>query len=141
IDIDFDDRGRQKVIDYVINKYGANQVAQIITYGTMAAKSAIRDTARALNLPLSEADRLAKLVPDIKLKALFGLANDRSKLSEKLKNNSESVEKASERICISKGSDDLSKSINQAQVLVGSVRNTCIHACGVIITPSDITNF
>lgn len=141
IDIDFDDRGRQKVIDYVINKYGANQVAQIITYGTMAAKSAIRDTARALNLPLSEADRLAKLVPDIKLKALFGLANDRSKLSEKLKNNSENVEKASELIRISKGSDDLAKTINQAQVLEGSVRNTGIHACGVIITPSDITNF
>lgn len=141
IDIDFDDRGRQKVIDYVINKYGANQVAQIITYGTMAAKSAIRDTARALNLPLSEADRLAKLVPDIKLKALFDLANDRSKLANKLKNNSESIEKANELIRISKGNDDLSRTINQAQVLEGSVRNTGIHACGVIITPSDITNF
>lgn len=141
IDIDFDDRGRQKVIEYVINKYGANQVAQIITYGTMAAKSAIRDTARALNLPLSEADRLAKLVPDIKLKALFDLANDRSKLANKLKNNSESIEKASELIRISKGNDDLSKTINQAQVLEGSVRNTGIHACGVIITPSDITNY
>src|SRR5690554_970343 len=141
IDIDFDDRGRQKVIDYVINKYGANQVAQIITYGTMAAKSAIRDTARALNLPLSDADRLAKLVPDIKLKALFGLANDRSKLAGKLKNNSENVEKANELIRISKGNDDLSRTINQAQVLEGSVRNTGIHACGVIITPSDITDF
>ena len=141
IDIDFDDRGRQKVIDYVIDKYGANQVAQIITYGTMAAKSAIRDTARALNLPLSDADRLAKLVPDIKLKALFGLANDRSKLAGKLKNNSENVEKANELIRISKGNDDLSRTINQAQVLEGSVRNTGIHACGVIITPSDITDF
>jgi len=141
IDIDFDDRGRQKVIDYVIDKYGANQVAQIITYGTMAAKSAIRDTARALNLPLSDADRLAKLVPDIKLKALFSLANDRSKLAGKLKNNSENVEKANELIRISKGNDDLSKTINQAQVLEGSVRNTGIHACGVIITPSDITDF
>ena len=60
IDIDFDDEGRGRVIDYVINKYGANQVAQIITYGTMGAKSAIRDTARVLDLPLPEADRLAK---------------------------------------------------------------------------------
>ena len=74
IDIDFDDEGRQAVIDYVIKKYGTNQVAQIITYGTMAAKSAIRDTARVLNLPLAEAGRLAKLVPDIKLKTLFELA-------------------------------------------------------------------
>ncbi|WP_339924060.1 DNA polymerase III subunit alpha [uncultured Cyclobacterium sp.] len=141
IDIDFDDEGRQRVIDYVIKKYGANQVAQIITYGTMAAKSAIRDTARVLNLPLPEADRLAKLVTDIKLKALFELANDRAKLSAKLKNNNDNLEKALELIRISKGNDESSKTINQAKVLEGSVRNTGIHACGVIITPDDITNF
>ena len=141
IDIDFDDEGRQKVIDYVINKYGANQVAQIITYGTMAAKSAIRDTARVLNLPLAEADKLAKLVPDIKLKALFDLSKDRAKLSDKLKGNGEDISKADELIRISKGSDELSRTINQAKVLEGSVRNTGIHACGVIITPDDITNF
>jgi DNA polymerase III subunit alpha len=141
IDIDFDDEGRQSVIDYVIKKYGANQVAQIITYGTMAAKSAIRDTARVLNLPLSEADKLAKLVPDIKLKALFDLANDRAKLVNKLKNNSESVAQAEELIRISKGRDETARTINQATVLEGSVRNLGIHACGVIITPADITNF
>ena len=141
IDIDFDDHGRQKVIDYVIKKYGANQVAQIITYGTMAAKSAIRDTARALDLPLSDADRLAKLVPDIKLKALFSLASDRAKLADKLKGNSENIDKAYELINISKGNDELAKTINQAKVLEGSVRNTGIHACGVIITPDDITKF
>lgn len=141
IDIDFDDEGRQRVIDYVIQKYGANQVAQIITYGTMAAKSAIRDTARVLNLPLSEADHLAKLVPDIKLKALFELAKDHAKLSDKLKNNSENVQKALELIRISKGNDDNSKTVNQAKILEGSVRNTGIHACGVIITPADITNY
>src|SRR5690349_9329355 len=64
IDTDFDDEGRQKVIDYVVEKYGKNQVAQIITYGGMAAKSSIRDVARVLDLPLNEADRLAKLVPE-----------------------------------------------------------------------------
>ena len=141
IDIDFDDEGRQKVIDYVINKYGSNQVAQIITYGTMAAKSAIRDTARVLNLPLSEADKLAKLVPDIKLKALFDLSKDRAKLADKLKGNGEDVGKADELIRISKGHDELSKTINQATILEGSVRNLGIHACGVIITPGDITNY
>ena len=74
IDIDFDDEGRQKVIDYVIGKYGSNQVAQIITYGTMAGKSSIRDTARVLDLPLNEADRLAKLLPDMtKLAKVLGL--------------------------------------------------------------------
>ena len=65
IDIDFDDEGRGRVMDYVIDKYGANQVAQIITYGTMAAKSSIRDTARVLDLPLGEADRIAKLIPNM----------------------------------------------------------------------------
>ena len=71
IDIDFDDEGRGKVMHYVIEKYGTNQVAQIITYGTMAAKSSIRDTARVLDLSLGEADRIAKLVPNIRLSSIF----------------------------------------------------------------------
>ena len=61
-----------KVIDYVIDKYGSNQVAQIITYGKMAAKSSIRDTARVLDLPLGDADRISKLVPNLKLSQIFG---------------------------------------------------------------------
>ena len=141
IDIDFDDEGRQAVIDYVINKYGTNQVAQIITYGTMAAKSAIRDTARVLNLPLAEAGRLANLVPEIKLKTLFELAKNRPALLEKLKGQGELLQKAEELIRVAQGADESAKTINQAAVLEGSVRNTGIHACGVIITPSDITNF
>ncbi|HCI72088.1 MAG TPA: hypothetical protein DHV30_16435, partial [Balneola sp.] len=64
IDIDFDDDGRQKVIEYVVNKYGQDQVAHIITFGSMAARSSVRDVARVLDLPLSDADRLAKLVPE-----------------------------------------------------------------------------
>ncbi|MCV9385736.1 DNA polymerase III subunit alpha [Reichenbachiella ulvae] len=139
IDIDFDDEGRQRVIDYVINKYGANQVAQIITYGTMAAKSAIRDTARVLELNLSDADRLAKLVPDIKLKKLFGLPE--KELADKLKNNAEAIQMANELKQIAAGNSEESRVINQAKVLEGSVRNTGIHACGVIITPDDITKF
>ena len=141
IDIDFDDEGRQRVIDYVIKKYGSNQVAQIITYGTMAAKSAIRDTARVLNLPLSDAGRLANLVPDIKLKALFDLAKNRPSLHDKLKGQGELIQKAEELLRIAQGQDELAKTVNQATVLEGSVRNTGIHACGVIITPDDITNF
>ena len=64
IDTDFDDEGRQKVIDYVVEKYGKNQVAQIITYGTMAAKMSIKDVARVMDLPLAESNALAKLVPE-----------------------------------------------------------------------------
>ncbi len=139
IDIDFDDEGRGRVMDYVINKYGANQVAQIITYGTMAAKSSIRDTARVLDLPLFEADRIAKLIPLIKLKNIFGddakskgkvagLRAEEKQLVEELKN-------------MSFGNDLVAETINKATILEGSVRNTGIHACGVIITPGDITNY
>lgn len=141
IDIDFDDEGRQSVIDYVIKKYGSNQVAQIITYGTMAAKSAIRDTARVLNLPLSEAGRLANLVPDMKLKKLFAMENDPAAVKQKFKEQGELLEKAEQLIKASKGQDDAAKTINQATMLEGSVRNLGIHACGVIITPDDITNY
>lgn len=139
IDIDFDDEGRGRVIDYVIKKYGANQVAQIITYGTMAAKSSIRDTARALGLPLPEADRVAKLVPDIKLNKLFSL--DDKALADKLKQNGDMIAMAKELKQISDGTDLTAQTLNQARILEGSVRNTGIHACGVIITPDDITNF
>ncbi|NVK52419.1 MAG: DNA polymerase III subunit alpha [Flavobacteriaceae bacterium] len=137
IDIDFDDEGRGKVMDYVIDKYGANQVAQIITYGTMAAKSSIRDTARVLDLPLFEADRIAKLIPGMKLSKIFSL--DDKALKEKLR--SEEIELVNELKRLSDGSDLSAETINKARVLEGSVRNTGIHACGVIITPSDITNY
>jgi len=136
IDIDFDNEGRQRIIEFVVEKYGKNQVAQIITYGTMAAKSSIRDTSRALDLPLHEADVVAKLVPDIKLKKLFGM-NDKD-LADKLKNNSEDIDRANQLKNLSTGSDLTAQVINQARTLEGSVRNTGIHACGVIITPSDI---
>ncbi|MFZ6053310.1 DNA polymerase III subunit alpha [Halocola ammonii] len=139
IDIDFDDEGRQRVIDYVIEKYGANQVAQIITYGTMAAKSSIRDTGRVLELPLPDTDRIAKLIPDIKLAKLFEM--DDKALADKLKNNQEDLQKANELKRISTESGLEAETVNQARVLEGSVRNTGIHACGVIITPDDITNF
>ncbi|MFK8044426.1 MAG: DNA polymerase III subunit alpha [Crocinitomicaceae bacterium] len=139
IDIDFDDEGRQRVIDWVIDKYGENQVAQIITYGTMAAKSSIRDTARVMDLPLHEADRLAKLVPDIKLAKLFGL--DEVELAEKLGNNQDDIARANQLKEIAAGKDLNAEVVNQARLLEGSMRNTGIHACGVIITPSDITNF
>lgn len=137
IDIDFDDEGRGKVMDYVIQKYGANQVAQIITYGTMAAKSSIRDTARVLDLSLAEADRISKMVPNIKLKKLFSSAEN--ELKENLRSDEFSrVKELREMAQI----DDLAgQTLQQAQILEGSLRNTGIHACGVIITPDDITEF
>ncbi|AYN69218.1 DNA polymerase III subunit alpha [Euzebyella marina] len=138
IDIDFDDEGRGRVMDYVIKKYGANQVAQIITYGTMAAKSSIRDTARVLDLPLSDADRIAKLIPNMsKLAKIFGV----SEADLKKKFRSDDLEKINELLNIAEGDDLEGQTLKMARVLEGSVRNTGIHACGVIITPDDITNF
>ena len=138
IDIDFDDEGRSRVMDYVIDKYGSNQVAQIITYGTMAAKSSIRDTARVLDLPLFDADRIAKLIPTMsKLKKIFGLSE--KELGQKFR--AEDLEKINELFNISEGDNLEAETINLARSLEGSVRNTGIHACGVIITPDDITKF
>jgi len=134
IDIDFDDEGRGRIIDFVVEKYGQGQVAQIITYGTMAAKSSIRDAARVMNLPLHEADRIAKLVPDTSLHKVFNLSEE--KLKEKL--NADQMQMAIQLQSIAKGSDLAADTLNQAIAIEGSVRNTGIHACGVIITPSDI---
>ncbi|MGB2397740.1 MAG: DNA polymerase III subunit alpha [Flavobacteriaceae bacterium] len=137
IDIDFDDEGRGKVMDYVIDKYGANQVAQIITYGTMAAKSSIRDTARVLDLPLGEADRIAKLLPNMKLGKIFNSSEEDLKKSLR----SEELLRVNEIKNLADEDSIAGQTIQQAKVLEGSLRNTGIHACGVIITPDDITQF
>ena len=143
IDIDFEDSGRQDVINYVIDKYGESQVARIITYGKMAAKSAIKDTARVLDVPLQESNRLAGLVPSkppgLSLKNLFNW--DEKKLKEKVR--SEELPKVDElkQLLAGGGEEESNQTIQQANIIEGSVRNTGIHACGVIITPDDITNF
>lgn len=123
IDIDFDDEGRDKVLHYVIDKYGKNQVAQIITYGTMAAKSSIRDCARVMELPLSDANNLAKLVPERPGTTLEKAFEEVKELNE-----------------IRKGNDLRAQVLKQAIILEGSLRNTGTHACGVIITPDALTS-
>ena len=138
IDIDFDDEGRSKVIDYVIKKYGSNQVAQIITYGKMAAKSSIRDTARVLDLPLNDADRISKLVPNLNLDQIIDGSDNYIK--EQVRGGDEFV-KVKELQTLYKRDDLEGRTLQQARILEGSLRNTGIHACGVIITPDDITEF
>ncbi|MVZ61120.1 DNA polymerase III subunit alpha [Sphingobacterium humi] len=137
IDIDFDDEGRGRVMQYVIDKYGASQVAQIITYGTMAAKSSIKDTARVLDLPLADANEIAKLIPNLKLSKIFNMED--KALKEVLR--SEELEAVNRLKGLADGAGLEAETIKQARVLEGSMRNTGIHACGVIITPDDITNF
>ncbi|MCT4581432.1 MAG: DNA polymerase III subunit alpha [Flavobacteriales bacterium] len=134
IDIDFDDEGRGRVIQYVIDKYGASQVAQIITYGTMAAKSSIRDAGRVLDLPLPDTNRIAQLVPDMKLNKMFGM--DEEKLAEKL--SPEQMTMAEELKSLLSRKNLEGEVVRQAKTIEGSMRTTGIHACGVIITPSDI---
>lgn len=130
IDVDFDDEGRAKVINYVVDKYGKEKVAQIVTIGTMASKSAIKDTARVYNLPIPDANMLTKLVDVVDEKAT---ADEKKKFSIK-------------KVCFNypEFQDILNKNNRHAEVLKmaaeveGSIRNTGIHAAGVIIAPSDL---
>lgn len=141
IDIDFDDEGREKVIDYVIDKYGRNQVAQIITYGTMAARTSLRDTGRVMNVPLDVVDRVAKSFP-AHLSATLNAVLAEKDVSEKLKNdlNKEDLDRAYKFREMAGENSEVGQMIRTAKKLEGSVRSTGVHACGVIITPEDISN-
>jgi DNA polymerase-3 subunit alpha len=123
IDTDFDDAGRQRVIDYVVEKYGKNQVAQIITYGSMAARTSIQDVGRVLDMPLSEVNAIKKLVPDT-----LGITLRQA------------IDQVPELKDIFNGNDLRSTVLREAEKLEGSVRNTGVHAAGIIIAPDDLTN-
>ncbi len=125
VDVDFDDEGRGRVLEYVQEKYGSNHVAQIITFGAMAAKSAIRDVARVLELPLPESDKLAKLVPEKPGTTLEQAYKEVPELSYALEN----------------GSDLVKKTLKFAKELEGSIRNIGTHACGVIIGPDELSKY
>jgi DNA polymerase-3 subunit alpha len=144
IDTDFDDEGRQKVIDYVVQKYGQNQVAQIVTYGTMAAKMSIKDVARVMDLPLAESNALAKLIPEKPGTKLYRVLHAPISAKEGEKpledeygqDDIENIKKVRE---IYNGKDLQSEVLHIAEKLEGSVRNTGIHAAGIIIAPKDLT--
>ena len=131
IDIDFDDEGRQEVIDYVIGEYGRESVSQVITYGTMGAKTALRDVGRTLGIPLSEVNRIAKMIPDRP-----GMTFKKSLDSQ---NNPDHVE---ELQALFNSPDPLiNKMMRFAKTLEGTARHTGVHACAVIIAPDAITNY
>ncbi len=125
IDIDFDDDGREKVLEWVRDKYGTKRVAHLITFGTMAAKMAIRDVARVQKLPLSEADRLAKMVPETPGITLNKAMKEVPELQAELDN----------------GKPEVSSVLKNAITLEGSVRNTGTHACGIIISRQDLDSY
>lgn len=128
IDVDFDDDGRGEVLRWVTEKYGQERVAHIITYGTMATKSAIKDVARVQKLPLAESNRLAKLVPD--------RIPDKKKVT--LKDAIAYVPELKE--AATSPNPILQDTLKYAQMLEGNVRNTGVHACGVIIGRQDISD-
>ncbi len=123
IDIDFDEDGRELILKWVVNKYGKDKVANIITFGTMASKSSIKDVARVQKMPLNEAERLTKLIP------------------EKIENLEDAFAKSAELRQEKESGTDLVKStLEYARVLEGSVRQTGIHACGIIICRDSLTD-
>ncbi len=124
IDIDFSDRERDKIIRYVIDKYGENNVAQIITFGTMAARAVVRDVGRVLDIPYSDVDRIAKMipwVPDMNLK--------------------KAQEQNRELRTLIKSDLRVERLMSYSQILEGLCRHASTHAAGVVIAPKDLTGF
>jgi len=124
IDIDFADRGRDRIIEYVINKYGKENVSQIITFGTMAARGVVRDVGRVLSMPYAEVDKIAKMIPfavDMTLDKALAQVKD---LSDLLKNDKR-----------------VEKLINISKTLEGLARHCSTHAAGVVIAPSALTDY
>ncbi len=132
IDIDFDDSGRQEVIDYVVEEYGRKNVAQIVTYGTMKAKTAIRDVGRVLGVPLQEVNRISKLFPDRPGADTFDKVLDQ-------KNNPDTAKELNE--LFDHPDPQTQKMMRFARTLEGSARQTGIHAAGVIIAPGEISDY
>lgn len=134
IDIDFDDEGRSKVIDYVTQKYGQNKVAQIITYGTLGTKSAIRDIARALSWEQASINKLAASTNNIKLGDFLKLP------PEKLKENYRAEQIEAGEMLKKKLDEptDEGRILKNTLAIEGLVRNTGLHACGIVITPTDL---
>ncbi|MDR2472489.1 MAG: DNA polymerase III subunit alpha [Tannerella sp.] len=135
IDIDFDDDGRGEILKWVTDKYGFNRVAHIITYGTMAAKGAIKDVARALDLSLADANRLSKLVPD-------RMPDEEGKEGTPMKQTLENCYKYVKdfQADLNSGNEKIVKTLQYAKRLEGTVRNSGVHACGIIIGRQDISD-
>lgn len=143
IDTDFDDEGRQKVIDYVVDKYGKQQVAHIVTYGTMAAKMSVKDVARVMDLSMTESNSLTKLIPDrpgtnLKRVMTAPIGNESGSIADEYDGGDlENIKQL--RAILADENDIRSAVLREALVLEGSVRGTGIHAAGIIIAPTDLT--
>ena len=124
IDIDFDDTRRDEVLRYVVDKYGKDNVSQVITFGTMGAKAVVRDVGRVLGMPFGEVDRIAKQVPT-ELKITLDKA----------------IERVPELLQLAQASGNEGKLIEYARKLEGMARHASVHACAVIIAPGELTDY
>lgn len=131
IDIDFDDEGRQAVIDYVVEAYGRDSVCQIITYGTMGAKTALRDVGRTLKIPLDQVNKIAKLIPDKP-----GITFKKAFTKDDNPDHYEALTQLYQQ-----GPEEIKKLFQYAMTLEGTTRHTGVHAAGVIIAPGELHNY
>ena len=140
VDIDFDDDGRYRVFQYIEEKYGKEQISHVITYGTMAAKSAIKDVARVSNMPIPESNRLTKMVPDKPFEAT--VVEDGKKVTKEFKpklSNCLKYGELSEEL--KNGTSDVQEVLTYAGKLEGCIRQTGVHACAMIIGRSNLTEY
>lgn len=135
IDIDFDDEGRDKIIKWVVEKYGKMNVAQIITYSVLGGKSAIKDAGRVLDVSIPDTNNIAKLIPPAPGMNIAKAFNKYEKLAPEDKVLVDEM-----KIILDNEKDPRYQVLSAAQKMEGCIRNTGIHACGVIITPEDISN-
>ena len=137
IDVDFDDEGRYRVIQYVQDKYGTDHISHVITFGTMAAKSAIKDVARISRLSLDESNRLTKMIPDRPF--TVKVDGEEKEMKPNLKNCVKYIPELREEM--ENGSDLVKEVLNFALQLEGCIRQTGIHACAMIIGRGNLTDY
>ncbi len=141
VDIDFDDDGRYRVFQYIEEKYGKDHISHVITYGTMAAKSAIKDVARVSRLPIDESNRLTKLVPDRPFEATITDA-DGKKVTKEFKPKLGNCLKYGElRTELENGTEQIREVLEYAGKLEGCIRQTGVHACAMIIGRGNLTEY
>ncbi len=126
-DVDFSDEHRRDVIDYVVRKYGSDRVAQIVTFGTLAARAAVRDVGRVMDVPYAKVDAVAKLIPEFQ-------GQGRASLSEVLSSNPELS-------ALYNGDLEIRRMIDTAKKLEGMPRNCSTHAAGVVLTEKPVTEY
>ena len=140
VDIDFDDDGRYRVFQYIEEKYGKDHISHVITYGTMAAKSAIKDVARVSKMSIDESNRLTKLVPDRPFEAT--VVEDGKKVTKEFKPKLKNCIKYGElKNEVENGTEQTKEVLEYAEKLEGCIRQTGVHACAMIIGRGNLTDY